>query len=138
VARPRRVKDPLGVWDGDHAGTPLGRAREKNPLRGLRHSELRTVLEFAARTASAFQVISIRRRPLRSHLPVFTDAQHELLTKAMAAGYFAVPRGITLTELARRLDRRKSGISEAIAIVERKLLESALRANSSPPDDTDS
>jgi predicted DNA binding protein len=98
-----------------------------------RHSEFRAVLEFAKRTDPGFQVVSIRRRPLRSHLPVLTDAQHQLLTKAMAAGYFAVPRGITLTELARRLDRSKSGVSEAIAIIERKLLESALRANSLSP-----
>ena len=47
----------------------------------------------------------------------------------MAAGYFAVPRGITLTDLARRLDRSKSAVSEAIAIIERKLLESAMRSS---------
>ena len=97
-----------------------------------RRSEFDLVLQHAGKIDPAFQVISIRRRPLRNHLPVLTEAQHQLLTKAMAAGYFAVPRGITLTDLARRLDRSKSAVSEAIAIIERKLLESALRPTSLP------
>jgi hypothetical protein len=92
-----------------------------------RRSDFRAVLKYMGSADPSFQVVSIRRRPLRSHLPVLTDAQHQLLTQAMAAGYFAVPRGITLTDLARRLDRSKSAVSEAIAIIERKLLETALR-----------
>jgi|SRR5271157_634778 len=92
-----------------------------------RRSEFDAVLRHAREVDPDFQVVSIRRRPLRSHLPFLTDTQQELLSKAMAAGYFAVPRAITLTALARQLDRSKSGISEAIAIIERKLLESALR-----------
>jgi predicted DNA binding protein len=93
-----------------------------------RESEFRTVLGYAERADPDMQVVSIRRRPLRSHLPVLTDTQHQLLTQAMAAGYFAVPRGITLTDLAARLDRSKSAVSESIAIIERKLLESAMRS----------
>jgi len=92
-----------------------------------RRSEFEAVLEHARATDPEFQVVSIRRRPLRSHLPLLTEAQQHLLTEAMAAGYFAVPRGITLTELARRLERSKSSVSEAIAIIEKKLLESALQ-----------
>jgi len=92
-----------------------------------RRSDFDTILHYAKEVDPDFQVVSIRRRPLRSHLPMLTEAQQQLLTQAMAAGYFAVPRGITLTELARRLDRSKSGVSEAIAIIEKKLLESALR-----------
>jgi hypothetical protein len=97
-----------------------------------RRSEFDEVLRHAAKADPGFQILSIRRRPLRNHLPVLTDSQHHLLTQAMAAGYFAVPRGITLTDLARRLDRSKSAVSEAIAIIERKLLESALRPTSLP------
>jgi predicted DNA binding protein len=92
-----------------------------------RRSEFDAVLRHAREMDPTFQVISIRRRPLRNHLPILTEAQQQLLNEAMAAGYFAVPRAITLTELARRLDRSKSGVSEAIAIIERKLLESAMR-----------
>lgn len=98
-----------------------------------RRSEFQSVLKYMERADPNFQLVSIRRRPLRSHLPVLTDNQHQLLTQAMAAGYFAVPRGITLTDLARRLDRSKSAVSEGIAIIERKLLESALRPTSLMP-----
>jgi HTH DNA binding domain len=97
-----------------------------------RRSEFDQVLRHVAKIDPEYQVVSIRRRPLRNHLPVLTESQHQLLTQAMAAGYFAVPRGITLTDLARRLDRSKSAVSEAIAIIERKLLESALRPTSLP------
>jgi len=92
-----------------------------------RHSEFDRVLKYARVVDPEFQLVSIRRRPLRSHLPLLTDGQNHLLTAAMAAGYFAVPRGITLTDLARQLNRSKSSVSEAIAIIERKLLESAVR-----------
>ncbi len=92
-----------------------------------RRSQFDEVIEHARRVDPHFSIISIRRRPLRSHLPMLTDAQQELLNQAMAAGYFAVPRGITLTALARKLNRSKSGISESIALIEKKLFETALR-----------
>jgi hypothetical protein len=92
-----------------------------------RRADFQAVLDYARSASREFSIVSIRRQPLRSHLPILSDAQHELLTLAMAAGYFAVPRGITLTALAKKLGRSKSGISESIAIIERKLLESAMR-----------
>lgn len=93
-----------------------------------RYAEFRTILEHARSADEDLEIVSLRRRALRSHLPMLTDAQHTLLTEAMAAGYFAVPRGITLTELARKLDRSKSSVSEGIAVIEKKLVESALSA----------
>jgi hypothetical protein len=95
-----------------------------------RYAEFRRVMEHARRADANVQVTSVRRRPLRSHLPQLTDSQHALLTEAMSAGYFAVPRRITLTELAKKLDRSKSSISEGIAVIEKKLVESALSAGS--------
>ena len=98
-----------------------------------RRAESEAVLEFVRKTDPNFQVTSIRRHPLRSHLPMLTEAQHQLLTHAMAEGYFAVPRGITLTQLASKLNRSKSAVSEAMALIEKKLLESALRSTSVVP-----
>jgi hypothetical protein len=92
-----------------------------------RYSEFQEIMEHAKMADPAVSIVSIRRRPLRSHLPLLTDAQHHLLDQAMAAGYFAVPRGITLTALARKLGRSKSGLSETIALIEKKLFETALR-----------
>jgi len=91
-----------------------------------RNHEFQAILAYARKVDSHVQVLSIRNRPLRSHLPMLTSAQQALLTRAMAEGYFAVPRGITLTELAKRVNRSKSSVSEAIATIEKKLLESAL------------
>ncbi|HTT72543.1 MAG TPA: helix-turn-helix domain-containing protein [Thermoplasmata archaeon] len=94
-----------------------------------RYADFQEVLAHARSADSGVQVASLRRRGLRSHLPMLTDSQQELLTEAMSAGYFAVPRGITLTALARRLDRSKSAVSEGIAVIEKKLVESALSAS---------
>ncbi|MGP8078386.1 MAG: helix-turn-helix domain-containing protein [Thermoplasmata archaeon] len=95
-----------------------------------RRAEFDEVLRYTRKVNVGMTIVSIRRRPLRSHLPILTETQQELLTNAMAAGYFAVPRGITLTDLAQRLGRSKSSISEAIAIIEKKLLETAMRSPS--------
>ncbi|HYA71228.1 MAG TPA: helix-turn-helix domain-containing protein [Thermoplasmata archaeon] len=91
-----------------------------------RKAEFEQILRYAREVDAHVQVLSIRNGPLRSHLPLLTSAQQALLTRAMAEGYFAVPRGITLTELAKRVNRSKSSVSEAIATIEKKLLESAL------------
>lgn len=95
-----------------------------------RRAEFDAVLRYTREAKVGMTIVSIRRRPLRSHLPVLTEGQQQLLSNAMAAGYFAVPRGITLTDLAKQLGRSKSSISESIAIIEKKLLETALRSAS--------
>jgi hypothetical protein len=95
-----------------------------------RHGEFKAILAYAKEVDPELEVVSIRRRPLRSHLPLLTAAQEDLLSRAMAAGYFAVPRRISLTDLARQLGRSKSSVSESVALIEKKLLESALRHSS--------
>jgi hypothetical protein len=95
-----------------------------------RRSAFEEIIQHVRAVDPGFSIVSIRRRPLRSHLPLLTEAQQQLLNQAMAAGYFAVPRGITLTALARKLNRSKSGISESIALIEKKLFETALRPES--------
>ncbi len=54
---------------------------------------------------------------------ILTPRQEELFRRAMAEGYFEVPRRVTLTELAARLGMAVSSLSEALAIIEKKLLE---------------
>ncbi len=98
-----------------------------------RYSEFQEILRHARIADPAARIVSIRRRPLRSHLPPLTETQQSLLAQAMAAGYFAVPRGITLTALARKLNRSKSSVSESIALIEKRLLESILPPSGSFP-----
>jgi hypothetical protein len=97
-----------------------------------RRSEAQAILAHFRKADSDFQAVSIRRQPLRSHLPLLTPAQNRLLAQSMAAGYFAVPRGITLSGLATKLGRSKSSLSEMMANIEKKLLESALHPTPLP------
>ncbi len=68
-----------------------------------------------------------RTPTLRAHLPILSPRQEAVLRGAIEAGYFAVPRRVSLIELARRTGRSKAALSEALAQIERKLLESAVR-----------
>jgi hypothetical protein len=54
---------------------------------------------------------------------LLTPRQAEVFHRAMAAGYFEVPRRVTLTELAARLGVAVSSLSEMLAVVEKKLLQ---------------
>jgi predicted DNA binding protein len=56
----------------------------------------------------------------KGHL--LTPRQTQLFREAMAAGYFEVPRHITLTKLAQKLGMAPSSLSEILAVVEKKLL----------------
>ncbi len=60
--------------------------------------------------------------PTRAAGPL-TSRQTDVLRRAMAAGYFEVPRKVTLTGLAKNLGMAASSLSESLAIVEKKLLE---------------
>lgn len=81
----------------------------------------------AALRASGYdaRIVSLRQQSLRSRQPNLTRVQREIFRQAVAAGYFEVPRKITLTQLAELLSRSKSSVSETLAVVERKLAESA-------------
>jgi hypothetical protein len=54
---------------------------------------------------------------------VLTPAQSAIFRTAHLLGYFDVPRRITLTQLAEKVSRSKSSVSEILAVAERKLVE---------------
>jgi len=91
-----------------------------------RFSDFQKIMEFARGIDPQVKITSIHRGSLQSHLPSLTEAQLRLLSEAKSAGFFAVPRRITLTALAQKLNRSKSGLSESIAVIEGKLLETAV------------
>jgi hypothetical protein len=92
------------------------------------------ILAFGRRVDPHLRIRWTRTPPLRSHLPLLTPKQRELLHRAIAAGYFAVPRRIRLGDLARELNRGKATVSESLARIEQKLLESALRNTLARPE----
>ncbi len=98
-----------------------------------RASSFYPVLRFVRGLDPSAKLVWTRTPPLRSHLPLLTASQRKLLNKAIAAGYFAVPRGITVSGLAREVGRSKSSVSEGLATIEKKLLEHALRPASLLP-----
>jgi predicted DNA binding protein len=59
---------------------------------------------------------------------LLTHRQADIFRKAMAAGYFEVPRHITLTELADQQGMAVSSLSEILAVVEKKILQEAQAA----------
>ncbi len=91
----------------------------------------RLVEHFRRTVDPDLRIVSLHRSPLRSHLPQLSETQRQMLSAAMAAGYYAVPRKVSLGELARRLRRSRSALSETLAIVEEKLLESTVSNPSS-------
>jgi predicted DNA binding protein len=99
-----------------------------------RLSVFNRVLAFLRSEDPATHIVSIRRHRRRGNLPELTEAQLGLLNTALSEGYFAVPRGITLTELARKLGRSKSTISRSLALIEKTVLESATRSSLRLPD----
>jgi hypothetical protein len=69
-----------------------------------------------------------------------TPRQQEILQRALAAGYFDVPRRISLTELAVRIGVATSTLSVTLAVIEKKIVESfplsaieAPEASNGPP-----
>lgn len=89
-------------------------------------SELEAILAFFRQRRLQVTIASVRRTLGSGEVPSLTLPQRRLLTEALRTGYFSVPRGVTLTELAKRLGRSKSSVSESLARIERKLLEGSL------------
>lgn len=85
--------------------------------------KIRALLERVRAKAPAAALESIRQAGPAGTGDLLTPRQSELLRRSMAAGYFEVPRRLTLTELAGQLGMAVSSLSEALAIIEKKLLE---------------
>ena len=81
------------------------------------------------RAYARVDVLCLGRDRMRTTPSTLTPQQDTLLHHALAAGYFEVPRSITLTELARQLGRSKSALSESLARIEKTILESAHAAH---------
>lgn len=91
-------------------------------------SQLRKALAVLRELGTDPRITSLRRDALRSVRLTLTPSQGALFRQALALGYFEVPRRISLTQLAERVSRSKSSVSEKLAVVERKLAHSASAA----------
>jgi HTH DNA binding domain len=90
-----------------------------------RLSRLRKLMAALRGIGTKPSITSLRGDSLRSVRLALTGPQRALFRQALALGYFCVPRRISLTQLAERVSRSKSSVSEMLAVVERKLAHSA-------------
>lgn len=77
----------------------------------------------------AVELQSIQRGTAHVPQPGLTRRQWEVLVHAADEGYFDVPRRISLTGLAARMNIAPSTLSVALAVIEKKVIESILRTN---------
>ncbi len=113
------IRYPASAQDGTGTNLLVGR-----------RSHLRRLVSALRRAGNTPRLLSLDRYSLRStsepRVVTLTPIQRALFRQALATGYFDVPRGITLTQLAEKVSRSKSSVSHTLAIVERKLAETAL------------
>lgn len=75
------------------------------------------------------EVTAVRQSSVTTQTLGLTPGQVEIFQEAVTAGFFQVPRLITLTGLADRLGRSKSTISTALVKIRKRLAESALQVD---------
>ena len=85
--------------------------------------KVRLLLKQLERQGTGIHVDAVRHGPLARGSPLLTPRQQQVLHRAMAEGYFDVPRRISLTELAPKLGVAISTLSVTLAVIEKKILE---------------
>lgn len=86
-------------------------------------SKVRALLENLESSGVAFHVDSVHHGSLTRMPSSLTLRQKEILSRALAEGYFDVPRRITLTKLAPKIGVAISTLSVTLAIIEKKIIE---------------
>lgn len=89
---------------------------------------LRRMMRELRRLAEGVKVLSWGRESLPTFPPSLSSRQQGLLYQAIAAGYFDVPRRITLTALAGQVHRSKSSVSRALSLIENRIVEASVLA----------
>lgn len=94
--------------------------------------QVRRFVQELSREVGRARVEAVRHGAVDTSVLGLTASQLAVFREAMAAGYFGSPRRVTLSELARRLGRSKSTVSQQLALIQRRLAESALRLQWKP------
>lgn len=104
---------PFPVRDGIATWTVVGpEARVRRLWAGLRETGVR------------FSLDAVRPGLPREPLGSLTPRQRQILRRALADGYFEVPRRVSLTVLASRIGVATSTLSVALALIEKRIVES--------------
>ena len=95
-------------------------------------SQVRALLRELTQRVGPNRVEAVRRGPVLARTLGLTAPQDALFRAALAAGYFSVPRGISVSDLAEKLGRSKSNTSEMLSKIQRRLAESAVQLDLVP------
>jgi predicted DNA binding protein len=109
------VRYPIVVRNGTYTLEAAGRV-----------SQLQAMIKKLREFYQGVEVLRFGPDRMRTVPDSLTPQQDALLHLALAAGYFDVPRRVTLTGLAKKLGKSKSSLSRGLAIVEQKLAESVV------------
>lgn len=75
-------------------------------------------------------------QPRMEGQPGLTDLQHDTLVTALSAGYYEIPRALSMKELADELEISQQALSNRLRRGHRTLVENALTVNLTHEDDT--
>jgi predicted DNA binding protein len=95
-------------------------------------SQIRQLLKSLAKEVGPSKVEAVRHGSVSSSALGLTASQETVFRAALASGYFSSPRRTSLTGLAKQLGRSKSTVSQQLALIQRRLAESALRLKWAP------
>lgn len=85
-------------------------------------AKVRGLIDALKRGRWPVQIESIRGGTVETNRYGLTGRQREILRRALAEGYFDVPRRISLTELAERVGVAVSTLSVSLSVIERKVV----------------
>ena len=86
---------------------------------------VRSLLRTLEKEGTGVQVDAVRHGPLPTVTSILTARQRQILRRAIAEGYFDVPRRISLTALAPKIGVAISTLSVTLAVIEKKIVEPA-------------
>ena len=95
-------------------------------------AQVRELMKALSKDVGPSRVEAVRHGSVSPSALGLTQSQEVVFRAALASGYFSSPRRTSLTELAHQLSRSKSTVSQQLALIQRKLAESALRLKWSP------
>ncbi len=90
-------------------------------------TQMRAYLAELAAGVGPSRIEAVRQGSVSRASLGLTPVQDEIFRAAVSTGYYAAPRRISVTGLARRLGRSKSTVSTALVRIQKQLADSALR-----------
>ena len=85
--------------------------------------KVRALLDTMGKATGRVRVLAVRHGPSSSEPALLSPRQEEVLHRALAEGYFDVPRRISLTQLASKMGVAISTLSVILAVIEKKIIE---------------